>query len=142
MAVSPSVPIYPISVAAKLLDVHPRTIRIYENEGLISPTRKGQKRFFSKDDIHWIQCLRHMIHDAGISIPGIKKLLDLSPCWEIKDCPDENRESCSAYVDRTTPCWERANLACAQKIGQCESCDVFIMAMKGTKEIFPAYFSN
>ena len=83
-----------------------------------------------------------MIHDAGISIPGIKKLLNLSPCWEIKGCLDETREICSAYVDRTTPCWERANLACAQKIGQCESCDVFIMAMKGTKEIFPAYFSN
>ena len=142
MAISSNVPIYPISVAAKLLDVHPRTIRIYENEGLISPSRKGKKRFFSKDDIHWIQCLRYMIHDAGISIPGIKKLLDLSPCWEIKGCPEERREQCSAYVDRTSPCWERANLACAQKVGQCQSCHIFIHAMKETQQIFPAYFSH
>ena len=142
MALSSNVPIYPISVAAKLLNVHPRTIRIYENEGLISPSRKGQKRFYSQDDIHWIECLRQLIHEAGISIPGIKKLLELSPCWEIKDCPEENRNHCSAYVDRTAPCWERANLACAEKIGQCENCNVFIMAMKGTGEIFPVYFSN
>lgn len=142
MAISPRAPIYPISVAAKLLDVHPRTIRIYESEGLISPKRKGHKRFFSKDDIHWIQCLRHLIHKEGISIPGIKKLLDLSPCWEIKGCTEESRNSCSAYVDRTAPCWERANLACAQKIGQCTSCEVFIRAVKETGNIFPLYFSN
>lgn len=142
MAISHSVPIYPISVAAKLLDVHPRTIRIYENEGLIAPTRKGQKRFFSKDDIDWIQCLRNLIHEAGISIPGIKKLLELSPCWEIKGCPQEMRDACSAYVDRTAPCWERVTLACSQKTGQCEACHVFIIAMKGTNESVPAYVSN
>ena len=37
------VPIYPISVAAKLLDVHPRTLRIYEDAGLIKPERKGNR---------------------------------------------------------------------------------------------------
>ncbi len=134
MGISPSEPIYPISVAARLLDVHPRTLRIYEDEGLIKPHRKGQKRYFSNDDIEWVQCLRFLIHDEGISIPGIKKLLDLTPCWEIKGCPQEKRESCSAYVDKTLPCWERANTACAKELTQCSNCDFFIRAMKEAKE--------
>lgn len=127
-------PIYPISVAAKLLGVHPRTLRIYESEGLIKPSRQGQKRFFSNDDIEWIQCLRHMIHEDGISIPGIKKLLELSPCWEIKQCPPEKRESCSAYTDRTRPCWERMDTACSKEDNRCATCEVFISAMKEARE--------
>ncbi|PLX84357.1 MAG: MerR family transcriptional regulator [Desulfuromonas sp.] len=134
MAVNNCDPIYPISVAAKLLGVHPRTIRIYEDEGLIKPSRQGQKRYFSNDDIEWIQCLRYMIHDEGISIPGIKKLLELSPCWEIKNCPPEKRDSCSAYIDKTRPCWERMNTACAKDNNQCETCEVFISAMKTARE--------
>jgi MerR family transcriptional regulator/heat shock protein HspR len=130
MAVKAHEPIYPISVAAKLLGLHPRTLRIYEDEGLIKPSRQGQKRYFSNDDIEWIQCLRHLIHDEGISIPGIKKLLELSPCWEIKNCPPEKRENCSAYMDKTKPCWERAGTACAKDFQQCASCDVFVQAMK------------
>ena len=51
--------------------VHPRTIRIYEEEGLVKPSRQGSKRYFSNDDIEWIQCLRDLIHDDGISIPGL-----------------------------------------------------------------------
>ncbi|MDA8165804.1 MAG: MerR family transcriptional regulator, partial [Desulfobacteraceae bacterium] len=113
MAVDNSMPIYPISVAAKLLSVHPRTLRIYEEEGLIKPSRQGNKRYFSNDDIEWIRCLRTVIHDKGISIPGIKMLLDLTPCWEITKCPAEKRNACSAYTDRTRPCWERAIASCS-----------------------------
>lgn len=129
MAVGSKDPIYPISVAAKLLNVHPRTIRIYEEEGLIKPARQGQKRYYSADDIDWIQCLRDLIHEEGISIPGIKRLLKLTPCWEIKDCPEEKREKCSAYVDQSRPCWERASTACAKELNQCQDCEVFIRAM-------------
>ncbi|MDT8418899.1 MAG: MerR family transcriptional regulator [Desulfuromonadales bacterium] len=134
MAISSDVPIYPISVAARLLEVHPRTLRIYEDEGLITPERKGQKRFFSQDDIDWLQCLRELIHKEGLSIPAIKRLLALTPCWEIKECATEVRDACTAFVDRTTPCWEQTNIACAQTAGQCEKCDVYIAAMVTTHE--------
>jgi MerR family transcriptional regulator/heat shock protein HspR len=96
-------PIYPIGVAAKLLDVHPRTLRIYEDEGLISQVHKGQRRMFSENDITWVGCLRRMIHEQGISIAGIKKLLDLAPCWEISECPAEVCEGCGASIDRAAP---------------------------------------
>ncbi|MDW7645309.1 MAG: MerR family transcriptional regulator [Desulfuromonadales bacterium] len=134
MGVASSDPIYPISVAARLLNVHPRTIRIYEEEGLVKPSRQGSKRYFSNDDIEWIQCLRDLIHDDGISIPGLKKLLDLSPCWEIKSCDPDKRSHCSAYVDRTKPCWERANTACAKELKQCAACEVFMQRMRGARE--------
>lgn len=100
---TPDTPIYPIGVAAKLLNVHPRTLRIYEDEGLISPAHKGSRRMFSDNDIRWISCLRSMIHDQGISISGLKKLLDLAPCWEIAECSNEVVEECTASVDRALP---------------------------------------
>ncbi len=67
--------VYPMGVAARILDVHPRTLRIYEAEGLISPQRSGGKRMFSKNDLMRIECLRKLIHEENLSIPGIKKLL-------------------------------------------------------------------
>ncbi len=96
-------PVYPIGVAARLLDVHPRTLRLYEAEGLIRPKYRGTRRLFSQNDIQWINCLRSMIHDEGISIPGLKRLLALVPCWEISDCPKEIYENCKARVDRSPP---------------------------------------
>ncbi len=99
----PDVPIYPIGVAARLLNVHPRTLRIYEAEGLITPAHVGSRRMFSANDIQWITCLRSLIHDEGISIPGLKKLLEYAPCWEIANCPAEVHEGCEARVDRAVP---------------------------------------
>ena len=102
-AIRSNVPIYPIGVAAKLLNVHPRTLRIYEKEGLVQPTLVGNRRMFSADDIQWITCLRTFIHQEGISIPGLKKLLDYIPCWEVSDCPQEIHQHCGARVDRAAP---------------------------------------
>jgi MerR family transcriptional regulator/heat shock protein HspR len=96
-------PIYPIGVAAKLLDVHPRTLRIYEDEGLLKPARSGNRRMYSTNDLTWVGCLRKMIHDEGISIPGIKKLLRYAACHEIVECPDEISCNCDAVVDRAIP---------------------------------------
>nr|WP_320012801.1 MerR family transcriptional regulator [uncultured Desulfobulbus sp.] len=102
-AIRSDVAIYPIGVAAKLLNVHPRTLRIYEQEGLIQPAMVGNRRMFSADDIQWITCLRTFIHEEGISIPGLKKLLEYIPCWEVADCPQEIHCQCSARVDRCVP---------------------------------------
>lgn len=95
--------IYPISVAAKLLDVHPRTLRIYEEEGLIKPVRTGNRRLYSTNDLTWIGCLRRLIHDEGISIPGIRKLLRYATCYEVAECPREIHCTCDAVVDRAIP---------------------------------------
>lgn len=101
--ITPETPVYSIGVAAQILGVHPRTLRIYEDEGLIKPARKGNRRYFSPNDLTWIGCIRSMIHEEGISIPGIKKLLRYAPCWEITDCAKEVCESCTASIDAAVP---------------------------------------
>ncbi|PLX47803.1 MAG: MerR family transcriptional regulator [Desulfobulbaceae bacterium] len=91
-------PIFTIGVAAKMLEVHPRTLRIYEKEGLIRPIRKGKWRYFTMDDIKWVECLRSMIHEQGISIAAIKKLLQYTPCWNVAECSFEKRKQCTAFM--------------------------------------------
>lgn len=90
--------IFTIGVAAQMLGVHPRTLRIYEEEGLIVPLRKGKWRYFTMNDIKWIECLREMIHSHGVSIAAVKKLLQYTPCWNITDCPFEKRKQCTAFM--------------------------------------------
>lgn len=96
-------PVYAIGVAARILKVHPRTLRIYEEEGLIKPARFGNRRMYSANDLTWLTCLRRLIHEEGISIPGIKKLLHFAPCYEIADCPEATHCTCDAVVDRAIP---------------------------------------
>jgi MerR family transcriptional regulator, heat shock protein HspR len=127
MQIKENLPVYPMCVAAKILDVHPRTLRIYESEGLIKPERRGGKRFFSQNDIVWVQCLRKLIHEQNLSIPGIKKLLELLPCWKLKDCPPNVRSNCSVLKERGKRCWELTKNACEKS---CRSCDIYLKAKK------------
>ncbi len=90
--------IFTIGVAAQMLDIHPRTLRIYEQKDLIRPLRKGKWRYFTMNDIKWVECLREMIHDHGISIVAVKKLLQYTPCWNITNCPFEKRKLCTAFM--------------------------------------------
>ena len=126
-------PAYPIGVAAQVLGVHPRTLRLYEAAGLVRPKRRGIQRLFSNNDLRWIQCIRRMIHDEGIGIAGIKRLLALAPCWEIVQCPAEVRATCSAYRDRSIPCWELTQRACAKGPDQCRTCEVYLKAQEAAR---------
>ncbi|BHH84178.1 MerR family transcriptional regulator [Desulforhopalus sp. 52FAK] len=90
-----------IGMAAEMLEVHPRTLRNYEDAGLISPMRKGKWRYYTLRDIQWIECLREMVHNQGVSINAVKKLLQFTPCWNIVDCPFEKRKRCSAFFSST-----------------------------------------
>ena len=122
MQVDENQPIYPMGVAAKLLDVHPRTLRIYEAEGLITPHRQGGKRFFSQSDLAWVKCLRSLIHEENISIEGVKRLLEVVPCWKIKGCSEETRKNCIALKAMNKKCWEFAMNACEKS---CKNCEIY-----------------
>ena len=99
--ISQDEPIFTIGMAAKLLEVHQRTLRNYEESGLVKPKRKGKWRYYSMRDIKWIECLREMIHEHGLSVNAVKKLLKYTPCWNIIDCPFEKRQRCSAFFSNT-----------------------------------------
>lgn len=113
--------VYPIGIASELLKVHPRTLRLYEKKGLIKPRRRGQIRFYSENDLKWIECIRDLIHQKGLNIEGIKRLLYLIPCWEVKECTSEN--FCPAIpVNYKMRCWEKIKKICKYASNICPKC--------------------
>src|SRR6478672_3356913 len=74
----PTRPVYVISVAATLVSVHPRTLRIYEDEGLLCPARTPTNiRLYSENDIRRILWIRHLTRDRGVNLAGIRILFEL-----------------------------------------------------------------
>jgi len=116
---------YPMRIAANRLGLHPQTLRLYEKQGLIIPRRRKGRRYFSDEDLRWIRCIREIIHKKAISIPGLKRLLAFAPCWELRDCPMESREECSAFIGRSLPCWECVKFACSRLIDNCQECEFY-----------------
>jgi len=69
-------PILTISVAAKLLGFHPRTLMLYERSGLTSPHRTDTKRrLFSIKDLNRLQFVKYLTQKKGINLKGVKFLL-------------------------------------------------------------------
>jgi MerR family transcriptional regulator, heat shock protein HspR len=122
-----NMPLYPIGIVADLIGTTEQTLRLYEKHALIKPARRNKNRFYSENDIRWLQYLRDLIHNQKISIEGIKKLLNYLPCWEMTDCPKEKRLICSAYSDRSKPCWELNKMTCRRETNMlCVDCIVFL----------------
>jgi MerR family transcriptional regulator/heat shock protein HspR len=71
-------PLFTLSVAAEIMGVHPRTLMIYENEGLVIPARtKTNRRRFSQKDIRKLQFIRHLTTKKGINLAGVASILKL-----------------------------------------------------------------
>jgi MerR family transcriptional regulator/heat shock protein HspR len=65
-------------VAASIVSVHPRTLRIYEDEGLVCPARTPSNiRLYSEDDIRRVLWIRHLTRDRGVNLAGIRLLFEL-----------------------------------------------------------------
>lgn len=90
--------VFTISAAAEMLAITPRTLRMYESDGLLAPARHGKWRYYSLDNLKWVSCLRTMIHEHGISLAAIHKLLQYTPCWNIAGCSFEKRKLCTAFL--------------------------------------------
>lgn len=97
----PTRPVYVISVAARIVAVHPRTLRIYEDEGLIEPARTPTNiRLYSDHDVRRILWIRHLTQDRGVNLAGVRILFELeerlgvrilealSDEWTAGDCDD------------------------------------------------------
>ena len=78
-------PLYMISVAAELVGVHPQTLRIYEQKGLVSPQRtRGNTRMYSQADIERLQLINELT-DEGINLAGVIRILDLKGRLDERD---------------------------------------------------------
>lgn len=101
MSEQSSQPLYSLRVAASQVGLSPRTLRLYEEAGLLAPTRTGgnDQRLYSDQDLHWLRCIRDMIHGEQLTVAAIRRLLDLIPCWEIRHCSAEQAASCAAGLN-------------------------------------------
>jgi MerR family transcriptional regulator, heat shock protein HspR len=71
--------LYLISVAARLLDMHPQTLRKYERLGLVRPSRTiGSMRLYSRGEIERIRLIKQLVDEAGINLAGVQRLLSIA----------------------------------------------------------------
>ena len=76
-------PVYLISIVASMLNIHPQTLRQYEREGLITPSRtEGRIRLYSQRDIDRMKLILRLTRDLGVNIAGIDIILRLKEQME------------------------------------------------------------
>jgi len=92
-------PVYLISIVSTMLNIHPQTLRQYERDGLISPSRtSGRMRLYSQRDIDRMKMILRLTRDLGVNIAGIDIILRLKEQMEemeseIEHLKDELREA-------------------------------------------------
>lgn len=92
--------VYVISVAARLLEMHPQTLRKYERLGLITPTRSlGMLRLYSAEDVVRVRLIKHMVDYLGMNLAGVEfalnflnRIMDLRQRLEAMSQPDLSHE--------------------------------------------------
>jgi MerR family transcriptional regulator/heat shock protein HspR len=71
-------PVYLISVVSKILNIHPQTLRQYEREGLIKPSRtEGRMRLYSQRDIDRLKLILSLVRELGVNLAGVEIILQL-----------------------------------------------------------------
>jgi DNA-binding transcriptional MerR regulator len=68
-------PVYVISIAAEITGLHPRTLRIYEEKGLLSPSRRNRIRLYSERDIERVRMIRQLINAYRLNLAGVRLIL-------------------------------------------------------------------
>lgn len=72
-------PVFIISVAARLLEMHPQTLRKYEREGLIAPSRTtGNLRLYSDEDLDRLRQVKFLVNERGLNLAGVQMIVELT----------------------------------------------------------------
>ena len=129
-------PIIGIGIAAKKLGVSPELLRLYEREGLVlSYKTESGHRLYSERDLDWIECFRKQITEAKMNIAGVRMLLALMPCWNLKSkCLKTDCKNCKAYKNSSVVCWtltDQGSKVCQE--ASCRECEVYKNACKADK---------
>lgn len=71
-------PLYMISIVAQMLSIHPQTLRLYEREGLIKPSRTdGNTRLYSHRDVDMLQLILRLTRELGVNLAGVEVILGM-----------------------------------------------------------------
>jgi len=72
-----------ISMAARMLGMHPQTLRKYERLGLVQPTRTiGSMRLYSREELERLRLIKHLVDEGGINLAGVQRLLSIAAVVE------------------------------------------------------------
>ena len=113
-----------IGAVAKHFKVSVDLLRLYEREGILIPLKSEKgTRYFTEADFLWIGTILRLVREARLNFAGIRHLLALLPCYEIRKCGYEQKETCPITKDATTPCWN--NRACCSNLQECYTCAVY-----------------
>jgi MerR family transcriptional regulator/heat shock protein HspR len=96
--------VYVISIAAGLAGCHPRTLRIYEEEGLLDPVRTDTNiRLYSDEDLERVRAIRYLTQTRGVNLAGVKLLLQLRDAADFLDeiASELARENADAETAQT-----------------------------------------
>ncbi len=75
--------LYLISVAARLLGMHPQTLRKYERLGLVQPHRRmGSMRVYTRQELERLRLIKHLVDELGINLAGVQRLLSIAEVVE------------------------------------------------------------
>jgi MerR family transcriptional regulator/heat shock protein HspR len=70
---------YFISVAARMLGMHPQTLRKYERLGLVKPGRTiGSIRLYSREELERLRLIKHLVDEGGINLAGVQRMLSIA----------------------------------------------------------------
>jgi MerR family transcriptional regulator/heat shock protein HspR len=90
---------YFISVAARILGMHPQTLRKYERLGLVQPSRTiGSMRLYSREELERLKIIKRLVGDSGINLAGVQRLMSAAEVVQrirplMRDEPLSARES-------------------------------------------------
>jgi MerR family transcriptional regulator/heat shock protein HspR len=76
-----------ISRIAKMLGIHPQTLRLYEREGFIKPARtQGNTRLYSQQDVEKLRVILHLTRECGVNLAGVQVILSMRHKLEQLQC--------------------------------------------------------
>lgn len=95
--------VYVISIAARLAEMHPNTLRKYDREGLVSPSRsEGRQRLYSETDVQRLRIVRTLAERYGINLNGVRLVMDLvrliTGVVSLLESSDELKDKATAQV--------------------------------------------
>jgi DNA-binding transcriptional MerR regulator len=117
---------YLINDVSKMVALSHKRIREYEREGLIKPRRQTRtnNRLYTESDIRRIEHIKQLIHAHGFTLSCVKYFLSTAPCWIIYQCTQ--KETCPAYQNPHSNCYETMKTIIPEKFDDCENCAVYL----------------
>ena len=131
-----SIPQHPIRKVAKKLDISNPTLHMYERAGLLFPYKKESKhRLYSDEDIRRVEFIVKAIREDGLNLEGLRRLMALLPCWNLKPCTFVDHESCPVLYEYKNPCWMIEKTLCQQDERDCRTCSVYRQSIQKIKQL-------